>query len=63
MDKENFIFKPNHDPLANISINDLFRGHKDETLVRAKKLVERTAEERANMIEQFEKYKQRNKAE
>ncbi len=61
MDKENFIFKPNLDPLANISINDVLHGHKDETLVRAMKLVERGAEERAKMIEEFEKYKERNK--
>ena len=58
MDKENFNFKAYLDPLKSFSINEEIR-RTYETLAREKQLLR----ERDRLIEQFEKYKQRNKAE
>ena len=58
MDKENFILRPILDPLKSVSINDFIRS-RQETLEKERKL----AEDEAKLIEQFRKYKERNKAE
>lgn len=58
MDKENFILRPNYDPLKSVSINDVIRSHQ-EMLEKERKL----AEDREKLIKEFEKYKERNKAE
>lgn len=58
MDKENFIFRPSLDPLKSVSINEVIRS-RQEMLEKERKL----AEDRQNLIEQFRKYKERNKAE
>ena len=58
MDKENFNFRPYLDPLKSFSINEVIRS-RQETLAREKQLVK----DRDRLIEQFKKYKERNKAE
>ena len=58
MDKENFIFRPSLDPLKSVSINEAVRS-RQEMLEKDRKLVE----DREKLIEQFKKYKERNKAE
>ena len=71
MDKENFIFRPNYDPLKSVSINAVFieptTGHRFvsayEKVYRAIDEERKLAEDRQNLIEQFRKYKERNKAE
>lgn len=61
MDKENFNVRPFLDPLKSITINDIFRSHNKmlDRLEKERKL----AEDREKLIEQFNKYKERNKAE
>lgn len=55
MDKENFILEPIRDPLKTVSLmNEMFD--------KASKLAEEREKERI-LIEQFRKYKERNKAE
>lgn len=58
MDKENFNFRPYLDPLKSFSWNEVIRSHQ-ETLAREKQLVK----DRERLIKEFEKYKERNKAE
>lgn len=58
MDKENFNLRPILDPLKNFSINEVIRS-RQETLEKERKLIE----DRERLIEQFRKYKERNKAE
>ena len=58
MDKENFNLRPILDPLKSVSINDVMRS-RQETLEKERKLIE----DRERLIEQFRKYKERNKAE
>lgn len=58
MDKENFNFRPYLDPLKSFSWNEVIRS-RQETLEKERKLIE----DRERLIEQFRKYKERNKAE
>lgn len=58
MDKENFNFRPILDPLKSVSVNEVIRS-RQEMLEKERKL----AEDREKLIEQFRKYKERNKAE
>lgn len=58
MDKENFNLRPVLDPLKSFSINEVIRS-RQETLEKERKLIG----DRERLIEQFRKYKERNKAE
>lgn len=65
MDKENFNFRPSYDPLKSVSINDVFHSL-NEKLKKEIELAEETNKTIVDFyvyLEEFRKYKERNKAE
>lgn len=67
MDKENFIFRPNLDPLKSVPINEVLidpiTGNRFVSAIEMLEKEKKLAEDREKLIEQFMKYKERNKAE